>query len=411
MISTRWRLSAMMFLQYAIYGAWAPVLWPYMTDVERGLGMSDPQAALIFSLLPLACILAPFTGGQIADRWVSTEKFLAAAHLIGGIFLIWASQLTVFEPLLVVFAVYTLAFAPTLALTNSLAFHHLSDEKDFGIIRVFGTIGWIVAGLALTVWRQHNLLPNATDCLMMAGILSIVMAAFCLTLPHTPPAKDEAADPLAFREAFVLLKNPNFLLFIVIAFIVTTELQFYYGPTGTFLEQLLEIPNAKIPMTMAVAQAGEVIAMAFLLRWVLKRWGVRRALALGVIAWPLRYFVFAAAPFGTVEIMRPLVVASLALHGLGYTFFFVVSQIYVDMVAPKDIRASAQSLLTLATLGIGNYLGTLFTGWIMNLFKPAEHPEKWTHVFLVPCVLTVLCALAFLLFFKDPEQEAETARA
>ncbi len=158
MSSIRWRLSAMMFLQYAIWGAWAPVLWPYMTDVKKGLGMSDPQAALIFSLLPLACILAPFTGGQIADRWVSTEKFLAAAHLLGGIFLIWASHMTVFGPLLAVFAVYTLVFAPTLALTNSLAFHHLSDEKDFGIIRVFGTIGWICAGLALTLWRGKGFL-------------------------------------------------------------------------------------------------------------------------------------------------------------------------------------------------------------------------------------------------------------
>lgn len=400
-----------MFLQYAIWGAWAPVLWPFLTDKVNGLGMTDPQAAIIFGLLPLACILAPFTGGQIADRWVATEKFLALMHLLGGILLIIAARTQDFFSMLVIFGAYCLFYAPTLALTNSLAFHHLSSEKDFGIIRVFGTLGWICAGLGLTLWRNIGVPEGVADCLMLGGILSIVMAAFCLVLPHTPPSKNEAADPLAFREAFVLLKNPNFLLFMVIAFVVTTELQFYYGPTGTFLEKALQIPNDRIPATMVVGQVGEVIAMAFLLKWVLQKWGVRIALAIGVIAWPLRYFVFAAAPLGAVEVMRPLVVSSLALHGLGYTFFFVVSQIYVDMVAPKDIRASAQSLLTLVTLGIGNWLGTQFTGWIMKVFNPVQNPSNWTQVFLVPCALTVACAIAFLLFFKDPEKNRGEAAA
>ena len=413
MNGVRVRLSAMMFLQYAIWGAWAPVLWPYMTDKVNGLGMTDPQAALIFGLMPIACILAPFTGGQIADRWVSTERFLAVVHFIGGILLVVAAKAHTFNNLLILFAIYALLYAPTLALTNSIAFHHLKDEKDFGVIRVFGTLGWICAGLILTAWRSFGVPKGISDCLMLPGVISLLMGVFCLTLPHTPPAKDEAADPLAFREAFVLLKEPNFLLFMVIAFIVTTELQFYYGPTGTFLEKALQIPYARIPATMSVAQVGEVVAMGFLLKWVLQRWGVRRALALGVIAWPLRCCVFAAAPYGPVAVMRPLVVASLALHGLGYTFFFVVSQIYVDMVAPKDIRASAQSLLTLATLGIGNWLGTLFTGWIMKVFHPATDVHAWTPVFLVPCVLTVSCAIAFLLFFKDPEKHPakETAAA
>jgi len=403
--SIRIRLSVMMFLQYAIWGAWAPVLWPYLVNPKPdGLGMTNPQAAFVFGLLWLACILAPFTGGQIADRWVPTQRFLGTVHLAGGVFLVLAAKASGFHSMAIMMAIYSLLFAPTLALTNSLGFHHIKDEKLFGQIRVFGTIGWIIAGWILTLWREIGTPMNTADSLMLAGIFSFIMGLFCFFLPHTPPAK-ESPDPLAFRKAFVMLKDRNFLVFMIIAFVVTTELQFYYLPTADFLNKALHIPQTKIPMTMTVAQIAEILTMAFLLPIALRNWGVRKTLAVGVIAWPLRYVVFALGPIGPLAVMKPLVVASLALHGLGYTFFFVVSQIYVDSVAPKDIRASAQSLLTLATLGIGNWLGTQFTGWIMNLFNPAANVRAWTNVFLVPCALTVLCALAFLLFFKDVRAE------
>ncbi len=400
------RLSIMMFLQYAIWGAWAPVLWPYLTDK---LGMTNPQAAVIFSLLPLAQILAPFTGGQIADRLMPTQIFLGIVQLIGGAFLILASKAQGFGNMVLMLAIFSVVYAPTLALTNSLAFHHMTDEKSFGYVRVAGTIGWIVAGGALWLWRTYHVMPQVADCLMLAGIFSVIMGIYAFTLPHTPPSKEKAADPLAFREAFVLLKNPNFLVFMAIAFVVTTELQFYYGPTGGFLEKALGVPFAKIPITMAVAQVAEILAMAALLPLALRRLGVRKTLAIGVIAWPLRYIVFAWAPHGAIEIARPAVIASLTLHGLGYAFFFVASQVFVDMVAPKDIRASAQSLLSFFTLGVGTVLGTYFTGYIMKVFNPATDVMNWTKVFLVPCALTVTCALAFLIFFKDPEKAGKPA--
>jgi len=429
--SVKWRLGAMMFLQYAIWGAWAPVLWPYLTG---SLGMSDPQAGFIFGLLWLACILAPFTGGQIADRWVPTQRFLAVVHLIGGAVLLNASQAQSYGGMVLLMGIFSLLYAPTLALTNSLAFHHIKDEKAFGYTRVFGTIGWIVAGLALSAWRVlstpgHPCLPwikpaiealaklhipaipaDTADCLMLSGVFALLMGILCLFLPNTPPAKGKAADPMAFREAFVMLKNRNFLVFMLIAFVVTTELQFYYGPTAGFLQSAMKIPNASVPATMALfAQGAEILAMWLLLPVLLRKWGLRKTLALGVIAWPIRYVVFALGPIGPLAIMQPLVKISLAMHGLGYTFFFVASQIFVDMVAPKDIRASAQSMLTLVTLGIGNWLGTQFTGYIMNVFKPAENPQAWTSVFLVPCALTIACAIAFLIFFKDPKTQAEAA--
>lgn len=410
MSGVRWRLGAMMFLQYAIWGSWAPFLWPYLTDPAAGLGLSDPQAAFIFGLLWLACILAPFTGGQIADRYVPTQIFLGVAHLAGGILLLLASRAQEFGPMATLVGLYSLLYAPTLALTNSLAFHHLASEKEFGGIRVWGTIGWICAGITLSFWRRMGTPPDVADCLLLSGLFALVMGVYCFTLPHTPPAKDEAADPLAFRKAFVLLKNRNFLVFMLIAFVVTTELQFYYGPTAGFLEKPMGVQHQNVPMTMTIAQAAEILAMWLLLPVALKHLGIRKTLALGVIAWPLRYFVFAAGPLAP-EVMKPFVVASLTLHGLGYTFFFVVSQIFVDMVAPRDIRASAQSLLTLVTLGLGNWIGTQFTGWVLSIFRPHDDPSKWTHVFLVPCALTVACAVAFLLFFKDPEKERETAAA
>jgi nucleoside transporter len=399
----------MMFLQYAIWGAWAPVLWPYLTAAAPGgLGLTSQQAALVFGLLPLACILAPFTGGQIADRWMPTQWFLGVAQLLGGVLLLIAAKTHGYGNMMLVFALFSLLYAPTLALTNSLAFHHLKSEKDFGGIRVWGTIGWIVAGLCLTAWRKYGTPPGIADSLMLASVFSLIMGVFCFFLPHTPPAKDEAADPLAFREAFVLLKNSNFLVFMLIAFVVTTELQFYYLPTSDFLTKALKIDSSNIPATMAVAQAAEIIALAFILPIALRKWGVRKTLALGVIAWPLRYVVFAAAPYGPIAIMRPAVIASLTLHGLGYAFFFVASQIFVDMTATKDIRASAQSLLTLVTLGVGTWLGMQFTGYILGLdyFSTATEVHNWTRVFLVPCALTVTCAIAFLAFFKDPEKAA-----
>ena len=395
----RTRLGVMMFLQYAIWGAWAPVLWPYLTN---DLGFSQTHAGWIFALLWIACMLAPFTGGQIADRWVPTQRFLAGAHLAGGVLLLVLAGRAGhgFAVWVGLMGAYSMCYAPTLALTSSIVFHHLPDE-DFGRVRVWGTVGWIASGLALSAWR-HGWLPAiaGSDSMMLAGILSLALGIYCLSLPDTPPAR-ERVDPLAFRRAFVLLRDRNTLAFVVIAFLVTTELQFYYGPTAGYLESAIGIPHSAVPITMAVAQAAEILCMAIALPIALRRWGLRKTLALGVIAWPVRYLVFALAPLAPAAVAKPAVVASLSLHGIGYTFFFVGSQIFMDRVSTKDIRASAQSLLTLGTLGIGNFLGTLFTAQVLARFTDAAGTQ-WLPVFLVPCALTFACAFAYLLFVRDP---------
>lgn len=390
------RLGIMMFLQYAIWGAWSPVLSEYLIN---DLGFSGGQAGVIYSLLPLATIIAPFIGGQLVDRWFSTERVIAFLQLTGGVLLIAVSRTTSYTAMLWLMLLYCLLYAPTLALTNSIAFINLTDsESQFGRIRVWGSIGWIAAGLGISLWRTlaetGTGLAMQGDMLMLGGIVSLVMGIQSLSLPHTPPKK-ESESPWAFMEALKMLKDKNFLVFLIISFVVGTELMFYYILTAPFLtSDIIGVSPARVAAVMAIAQVAEMGVMYFALPRFLPRFGLRNTLVVGVLAWPLRYIVFAiGAPAW-------LVIASLALHGVCYVFFFVAAYIYVDTVAPKDIRASAQSLITLVTLGLGNYVGSLFAGWIHTVFTVNE-VTNWRGVFLVPFGITILCAAAFLLFFRD----------
>ncbi len=394
-MNVKFRLGAMMFLQYAIWGAWAPVLSEYLINT---LGFSGLQAGAIYSLLPLAMIIAPFIGGQIADRYFASQKVVAFLQLAGGALLVLISTVSEYRTMMWLMLFYCLLYAPTLALTNSIAFINLKNpDKDFGIIRVWGTIGWIVAGLLLMGWRftAKSFEPIAFqgDTLFLAGIFSVILGIQAFTLPHTPPKK-ETAKPWAFLEAIKMMKDKNFLVFIIIAFVVSTELMFYYILTAPFLtSEKIGLSEAAVPGVMVIAQVAEIVVLAILLPYLIKRIGIRNILVIGVLAWPARYIIFA--------IGKPswLVIASLSLHGFCFVFFFAAAFIYVDMVAPRDIRHSAQSLIMLVTYGIGSYIGSLFSGWVHEYFTPGD-VTNWTGVFLVPCALTVLCAFAFLLFFK-----------
>ena len=394
----------MMFLQYAIWGAWAPVLSVYLKET---LGFTGLQFGVIYSLLPLATIIAPFISGQIADRYFASQKVVGFLQLTGGALLVFVSSVTDYRTMMWLMLFYCLLYAPTLALTNSIAFINLKDpEKDFGIIRVWGTIGWIVAGLVLMGWRftskSFEPIAFAGDTFLLAGIFSIIMAIQSFTLPHTPPKK-EAAKPWAFLEALKMMKEKNFAVFIIIAFVVSTELMFYYILTAPFLtSEKIGLSDAAVPGVMVIAQVAEIFVLAIFLPYLIKRIGIRNILVIGVLAWPARYIIFA--------IGKPswLVIASLSLHGFCFVFFFAAAFIYADMVAPRDIRHSAQSFIIFVTYGIGNYLGSLFAGWIKTIFTD-ETVTNWTGVFMVPCVLTLLCAAAFMFFFKE-ERASEPAQ-
>jgi nucleoside transporter len=392
-MGTKVRLGIMMFLQYAIWGAWYPVLSEYL---RTNLSFNGTEVGVIYSLLPLATIIAPFIGGQFADRYFSSQKVIAFLQLTGGILLVVVSRLTDYTLMMWLMLAYCLFYAPTMALTNSVAMINLhKSEEEFGRIRVWGTIGWIAAGWVLTGMRYVVGEDVMGDMLLLAGIFSVIMGFQAFTLPHTPPKK-EGTNPLAFLDALKMMRDKNFLIFIIICFVVATELMFYYALTGPFLVDI-GILTKNLPAVMSVAQLAEILVMAFLLPIMIKKYSIRTTLVWGVLAWPIRYIIFA--------IGQPtwLVVASLTLHGFCFVFFFVAAFIYVDKVAPKDIRHSAQSFITLVTYGLGMYVGSLFAGWIQTYFTENSVTD-WTGVFLVPCALTVLCALAFLLFFRSEEQ-------
>ncbi|MDX1577892.1 MAG: MFS transporter [Gemmatimonadota bacterium] len=395
-MSTKTRLGLMMFLQYAIWGAWAPVLSAYLiTD----LGFSGAQVGWIYALLPLATVIAPLAGGQLADRYFASEKVIGFLAFTGGVLLLVVSQTTDYATMFWLMLAYCMLYAPTLALTNSIAMINLKDsEEEFGAIRVWGTLGWIAAGWTLTGWRWLGedvaSMSVSADALVLAGLLSVAMGFQALTLPHTPPQKDDV-NPWAFLESFKMLKSKDFAIFMGITFVVATELEFYYILTAPFLESdAIGVSSTLTPWVLTIAQLAEVLVMIFLLPRFLKKYGMRKTLAFGVVAWPIRYVIFA------IGSPTWLVIASLTLHGFCYVFFFVAAFIYVDKVAPPDIRASAQSLIAVIALGLGRFLGSLFAGWIRDVFTTLG-VTNWTNVFLVPCALTIFCAVAFMLFFRE----------
>ena len=404
-LAQRPSLAVMMFLQYAIWGAWSVALAGYL---EKELGFTGLGLALIYNALPLMNLIVPFTAGQVADRFMPAQYALALFHLVGGLLLFGLAFQRELAPMTALMLAYAFFYAPTLALSNSVAFRNLKDpEVEFGPIRVWGTIGWIAAGGLVNLMRNWfgSLEWGIIDVLALSGGISILAALLCLTLPHTPPVK-ESTDPLAFLKAFSLLRDPNYRVFFIIALIIATELPLYYILTFPFLQAaggVVGITETNLPLIMAlVAQGAEVFTIALMLPAVLPIWGVRKTMLLGIFAWPARYAVFALAWAMHQQVPWTvwLAVASLALHGFCYVFFFVVAFIYTDMVAPRDVRSSAQALINVAVLGVGMLIGGFFAGWLKDFFT-TDGVTNYTMVFLVPTVITVLAGIAFALLFRE----------
>ena len=298
-------------------------------------------------------------------------------------------------------------------ITNSIVFRNVDvagsneagRERDYSRIRTAGTVGWIAVAFLLYYFMKsihadpHDLtrpIPEMT----LAAMLGVVMAVFSLFLPNTPPNRDQREDPLAFRKALSLFKKvPGFGMFMFVSFFAATEFQFYYLLSGPFLAHL-GIPDDQIAIYKSISQVAEVGALAALLPFFLPSKGMRWCLLIGSFFWPIRYLVFSVG--------KPLwlVVLSLALHGFGYAFVLVVQQLYVDRVAPKDIRGSAQSLLTIITLGLGSVLGSYFCGWVQQYFTH-NGVTNWVPVFILPTVTTLICAFAYMFTFKNPVGDHE----
>ncbi len=416
-------LGAMMFFQYAVWGAWTPILGATLAGRMHATGA---QIGLVYGVLWLACIITPFIGGQIVDRLMPSQVYLGLAGAVCAVSAYMMSIQHSFSGLITWMWVWSIAFAPTIGIANSLVMYHLGkegtspevQERDFSLIRTAGTVGWALASLVLTAYlRSKPAVADGTwapfEEMQLAAIFGVILTVIAFLLPNTPPSK-EAKNPWAFTRAFRMFATvPGFLVFMVISFLISTEFQFYYVLSGPFMEKGMGIDHSLISLYKSIAQWAEILSLALLTPLALKYLGMRKTLVIGALAWPLRYFIFAFYKVLPVQI----VLASMSFHGIGFAFVIVTSYIYIDRISPRDIRASAQSLFTLATLGVGNWLGTLFSGWLQDHYTqfiadPAHAgqtipgPINWQMVFVVPAITTTLCGIAYWLTFREPKAES-----
>ncbi|WP_337177243.1 MFS transporter [Paludisphaera sp.] len=417
----RARLSLMMFLQYFVWGIWLPMLAQHVGP--NGLNLGDRALGWILMVYGLGSIIGPFILGQLADRFFATEKVLAFAHLVGGGMLIATAYATTFWPIFIMMLLYCHLYMPTIGLTNSLSFRALGEENQamFPSIRVWGTVGWIAAGLffasyleyesfwpssVLPMWQSlFNLSfvgePAFRDCLRLSGFFSVLYGIYCLTLPHTPPAPAKETDPIdkksAMLETLELMKFRSFAVLIVIAALIGILLAFFFAAENYFLEAVGVAPK-QIGAYMTISQFAEA-AVVLLIPLSVAKLGYKTTMLIGLGAW--------AARFGLSAIGYPkwLMISTLGLHGFAFGFFFIVAQMFVDRAASKDIKASAQSLLIFVIYGLGTVAGSLIAGETMHYFHTGEGPtgHDWRAIWAGPFVLTLICMAAFALLFKEQQ--------
>ncbi len=387
------RLSAMMFLEYVIWGSWLPLLALYLSDVLR---FSGEEIGWIFATQAIAAVVGLFVGGQIADRVLSTEKLLAVSHAVGGIAMFALTTQRSFWGFFVIMLVYQLVYVPTLSLTNTMCFHHVQDaQKDFGRIRLWGTIGWIAASWPFVFILAGKTGPELHAALgsifTVAGIASFALAMLSLTLPNTPPAKTDGASsaPLA---AIRLLAIPSFLALFIVTFLDSLVHQCYFQWTSPFLERA-GLPANWIMAAMSIGQVAEIGTMA-VLGLVLQKLGWRTTMAVGVAAHAVRFFIYVLGD------PLALMVAINVVHGVCYAFFFAAVYIFVDERFPKGVRASAQGLFNLLILGVGPFLGSLLWGKLGDALRTADGQVDFGRLFLAPAWLGVVAVAVLLIAFR-----------
>lgn len=402
---TQFQLSFMMFLEFFIWGGWFVTLGTFL---GANLGASGAETGMAFSTQSWGAIIAPFIIGLIADRYFNAEKILGVLHLIGAILMYQMSQVSDFNTFYPYVLGYMIAYMPTLALVNSVSFNQMKDPaKEFSYIRVWGTIGWIVAGLGISYifhWDsaeglKEGLLQNT---FLMTAVASAVLGLFSFTLPKTPPRvnkneKVKISDILGL-EAIKLLYNRNFLIFFVSSILICIPLAFYYQNANPFLTEIGVVnPTGK----MTIGQISEVLFM-LLLPVFFKKFGFKKTLLIGMLAWAVRYLLFAYGNSGELTFM---LLIGIALHGICYDFFFVSGQIYTDSKAGEKIKSAAQGLITLATYGVGMLVGFWIAGQIADKYLISEGVHSWQDIWVFPAIFAVIVMILFAILFKNEKVE------
>ncbi len=399
----RIQLSAMMFLEFFIWGAWFVTMGTYLGNNLKASGV---EIGVAYQTQSIGAILAPFIIGLIADRFFPAQRILGVLHLAGAAMMYLASTAGQFATFYPYILVYMILYMPTLALVNSISFRQMQDpEKQFSSVRVLGTIGWIVAGLTIGYlnWEQTASLQNT---FLMAAAVSAILGIMSFTLPHTPPARAKGekltTSEILGLDALSLLKDRSFLTFFLGSVLICIPLAFYYNFTNPFLN---EIGMDRAAAKMSMGQMSEALFL-LIMPWFFKRLGVKNMLLLGMGAWALRYILFS---FGNVGANYWMLILGIILHGICYDFFFVTGQIYTDNRAGEKFKSSAQGLITLATYGVGMFIGSFVSGYIVDQYV-VNGAHDWRTIWLVPGGIAIVIILAFIIMFRDPGyRKTETA--
>jgi len=426
----------MMVLEIAIWGAWLPLIFGYLPS----LGFTPGQQAWILNAFPIAAIIGMFFSNQFADRNFAAEKFLAFSHLIGGLAILGCGFVHSFWAFFGLMFIHCLLYVPTISITNSIAFAHMKDpQKEFGLIRMGGTFGWILVAWPFTfilvdwakvtaahpsgivAWFDVVLKSGLTgDALkaatrstfIVSGVISLALAAFSLVLPHTPPKKKEegAAENLAWLEAVRLLKHPFVLILWIVTFVDSFVHNCYFNWTGSFLGAApaaggVGIPGNWIMPVMTIGQVAELLTM-LVLGVTLKKLGWRKTMIIGILGHAARFAVYALFPQS-----QGMIIAVQILHGICYAFFFATVYIFVDAYFPKDVRASAQGLFNVMILGVGALAANSICPWLMQVVFTKGGVTDFKGLFLLPCFVALGAAVALALFFHPPAINAEKGSA
>jgi nucleoside transporter len=391
--SIRIQLSFMMFLQFFIWGAWYVTLGTYLDKVLHATGV---QVGAAYSAMAIATILSPFFVGMIADKFFSAQKVLGVLHLAGAALLYYLTRVGNPNMFYWVVLVYALLYAPTLALVNSVAFRQMKDPgKEFPSIRFLGTIGWIAVG-----WMIDKIFHITTEQLsltfIIAAIASLVLGLLSFSLPATPPkakgTKTTFAQILG-TDALVLFKDRSFVVFFIASVFICIPLSFYYSFTNLFLT---ESGMKNVTSNMTLGQFSEAFFI-LLIPFFFRRLGVKWMIAIGMIAWTVRFIFFSYGDAGPGIWM---LFAGIILHGVCFDFFFVTGQIYTDSKAELKIQNSAQGLITMATYGVGMFIGALLSGYVKD-FYTVENISNWKSIWMVPAGIAAIVLIAFILFFSE----------